>query len=825
MILPFEKVNKTNAVGNKAMNLADLRKEGFNVPNGFVFDCDFYKETLKSNGVDEKINALVKKLKTENIEEISKEICFLLDSVRFDEESRRTVEKLAKQDILYAVRSSADKEDLDDFSFAGQYDSFLNIEKENIEKTVIKCYKSMFSPRALAYILANRIFLEDISMCVIVQEMVKSDVSGVCFTVDPVSGKDTLMLFEVSEGLGENVVSGKTKPEQYYYDWYSSSLQCGENNLLTEEEIKSLAENCMNIQMLFGYPCDVEFAFKNGELFILQSRMITKIGHAALSEMWTTADFKDGISANSCKMMMWSLYEYAFEKSLKDFLLQLKMLPEKEIPKKLSNMFYARCYWNLSSTKKAMQTVVGYNENDFENEYGISSLSSSDEEKTRSSLVHSLRLYFCYKRYCSQRERSNQTIENKLLEKLNTYKKKLEDESVPDIKEEWYRLVHDDFLTSETNYFSQIFLNTIHRTVVAEKLTSLVSESERMKLFGNIEDISHMRPFYELWDLSRKIRQNPKIFMLFQTAELPELAELLKKADGSIYEKYNLILQKYGYHSEAELDLTRERFSENPVLLMKLLRDTVLLEDKFAPDSDRQRSEKEREAVFLSVSKKTSKRKYKKFRSEIDKIRNMLWWREEFRDISTMYYSLIRSYTLKLSDSLFSDGALKEKDDVWFLKIGDIESYIDRKITAEQLSETALKNKKYYLAYRNYVSENEIGTLQKKHSENNGQLHGICACSGKVTGKARVIESFEEIDKIRENDILVTKHTDTGWTPKFAILSGIVTEYGGALCHCAIVSREYNIPAVVGCEGATKKIKDGQTITIDGDRAVVITEE
>ena len=103
-------------------------------------------------------------------------------------------------------------------------------------------------------------------------------------------------------------------------------------------------------------------------------------------------------------------------------------------------------------------------------------------------------------------------------------------------------------------------------------------------------------------------------------------------------------------------------------------------------------------------------------------------------------------------------------------------------------------------------------------------IKGLGACSGRVTATARVINDFSEIDRLKEGDILVTKFTDTGWTPKFAIISGIITEYGGILCHAAIVSREYGIPAVVNCHDALKKIKDGQTITIDGSTGNVEVE-
>ena len=122
------------------------------------------------------------------------------------------------------------------------------------------------------------------------------------------------------------------------------------------------------------------------------------------------------------------------------------------------------------------------------------------------------------------------------------------------------------------------------------------------------------------------------------------------------------------------------------------------------------------------------------------------------------------------------------------------------------------------------MSENEIGcdiVANEEEKEKSNKIKGIGANNGIVTGTARVIESFDEIDRLEKDDILITKFTDTGWTPKFAILSGIVTEYGGILCHAAIVSREYGIPAIVNCSGVLGKIKDGQKIRIDGAKGTV----
>ena len=220
---------------------------------------------------------------------------------------------------------------------------------------------------------------------------------------------------------------------------------------------------------------------------------------------------------------------------------------------------------------------------------------------------------------------------------------------------------------------------------------------------------------------------------------------------------------------------------------------------------------------MAKIEQKTSAKKYRKIQDKIKHMREMLWWREEFRDTSTRFYYAMHLYTKALGEKLAKDKILERASDVWMLKLADLWNYFDGEINAEALRKIVDRNQKYYDSFKNYMSDNEIVPGDYAHSANpKSQLHGLGACSGTVTATARVIKDFSEIERLQEGDILVTKFTDTGWTPKFAILSGIVTEYGGILCHAAIVSREYGIPAIVNCHDAMKKIKDGQTITING---------
>ena len=155
---------------------------------------------------------------------------------------------------------------------------------------------------------------------------------------------DKTMLIEIAPGLGENIVSGQNKPEQYYYDWFNEKCIFDEaNSFINEKMLKKIGLEFSKIMLYFGYPCDIEFAIVKNKLYILQARKITKIEYQGFEDLWTTADFKDGgVSASVCTPYMWSLYEYIWEYTLRKFILDSKILRKSEFPKKVGEMFYSR---------------------------------------------------------------------------------------------------------------------------------------------------------------------------------------------------------------------------------------------------------------------------------------------------------------------------------------------------------------------------------------------------------------------------------------------------------------------------------------------------
>ena len=822
MIVKFNS-KSYDKVGNKAKSLIEMRNAGFNVPDGFVLDSDTYKEEINFNNLDKKINNLLKKLNKDNISKISTDINKLFDNFKFTEETINTVNKLTSKNKIYAVRSSGTKEDLDAYSFAGQYKTYLNTSYNDILTNIVECYKSMYSETVLSYIVNNNISSTDLALSVIVEEMIPSEYSGICFTIDPISGNDKTMLIEVGEGLGENIVSGQNKPEQYYYNWFENKCEFdSKNKYLSKKLLEKIAPIFFDIMTYFGYPCDIEFAIYKNELYILQARKITKIKYQSYKYIWSTADFKDGgVSATICYPYMWSLYEYIWEYVLKKFIIDSKILKEKELPKKLGDMYYGRPYWNLSAVKKAMSKVVGYKEREFDSEYGIKPTYEGDGATTKvsfKSIRDIIRMALAQKKIVKEREDNKEALKEELLTKYNNYKDMYDNNKIIDIKKTYKELTHDDYLFSESTYFWQIFINTIHQSLNKDSLLKHITEEDYLTLIGNIDDISHLLPFYEMWDVSRLIRKDKDTLKYWENTNTDIIVKDYNKSKkNNCFNEVEEIIDKYGYHSDKELDVAYPCYYEDITPIIINIKDLVSLDDNYSPEKDQIRGKKNFTKKLESIKKNISTRSYNKLEKKILKIRNMLWWREEFRDLSTRFYYLIRIYTIELSKCLVKEKVLKDIDDIWFLKVGNVWDYLNKKLTKKELNDIIDNNKRYYNAYRNYMSDNEIGSMFSDNDTTiKGSMKGLGANNGKVTGVARVIESFDEIDRLQEGDILVTKFTDTGWTPKFAILSGIVTEFGGILCHAAIVSREYGIPAIVSCTGIMNEIKDGEIITING---------
>lgn len=264
--------DKNKSMGEKALNLSKLIENGFNVPKGFVIDSKTTKNMISNH------NEIKRILNSINLKNINDKVDNL--KVKFNDKyddkilryfNRKNLEKVA-------VRSSSNLEDLEKHSFAGLFESYLNIERENLISNVKNCIKSMFSKRVMIYLLQNNFDLTELNISIIVQKMVDSKYSGVIFSKNPINNDEKEIVIEISKGLGEDIVSGKKTPNDYVIDKKNQEIikkEEKENINGIEKKLKLLTKKTKEIESIFDSPVDIEFSFDDKELFILQTRKIT----------------------------------------------------------------------------------------------------------------------------------------------------------------------------------------------------------------------------------------------------------------------------------------------------------------------------------------------------------------------------------------------------------------------------------------------------------------------------------------------------------------------------------------------------------------------
>ena len=274
-----------------------------------MFLASSFDKFVSDTQIDAEIDAQLKKVNVKEIESVEKAsevIRGLIDSQEMPKEIEKEI--LHQFELLHsefvAVRSSATAEDASDASWAGELDSYLNATQKTVVDYAKKCWGSIFTLRAIFYRIEKKLHKHNISVAVVVQKMVNSEVSGVCFTVHPVTTDPNQMIIEAGYGLGEAIVGGLITPDSYVIhkkegkiiDKNMSSQEMmivrgekGDTNevgvvkikqekqKLDDKKILALSEICKNIEKHYGQPQDIEWALEKGKLYIVQSRPITTL--------------------------------------------------------------------------------------------------------------------------------------------------------------------------------------------------------------------------------------------------------------------------------------------------------------------------------------------------------------------------------------------------------------------------------------------------------------------------------------------------------------------------------------------------------------------
>lgn len=341
---------------------------------------------------------------------------------------------------------------------------------------------------------------------------------------------------------------------------------------------------------------------------------------------------------------------------------------------------------------------------------------------------------------------------------------------------------------TEKKYFRTIYNNSNFQTEFKSKLKKLPAyqDGNEIDLMSELHGVSHL-------DVQGGLGKLAKISDFY----------------GFESQKYHFereqFLKIHYHHGPAELDLTVPRWGENKAWVDDLVKSYL---PSSAIESSRFEATFDRLTLNLGLMKKNA------FKSMTERSRKFLRLREEMRAYSTRAYYLLRLGILE-----FAKRTQTTEEDVFMFDIVEMKRKL---ILPESQLPNIERRKSYYRGYRKFTPPNEFGgAIKVNEIQAEGNLRGLGCSPGEKIGTARVITDIHATTDLTKDDILITIFTDPGWTPVLARVGGVVTEVGGLLSHAAVIGREYGIPAILNLSGATRTIKDGARIKIDGKTGTV----
>jgi phosphohistidine swiveling domain-containing protein len=775
--------------GGKAATLHELAACGFDVPAGFVIPADAPLEQID------------------------------------DADLARWVDALGGFPV--AVRSSGVFEDLDDASFAGQYESYLDVtDSAQLRARITDCRDSVDSERVHAYLSDRGLDPRQATVAVLVQRLVDARTAGVGFSIDPVSGIEEHGLIECCRGLGEALVSGRVTPTRLTVRLDDGSVvqrvDGPEAAELSVTEAAAIARLMLRVQAFRHRPQDIEWAIDTaGSLWLLQSRAITTIVWRNDIEQFSDADLRDGgVSARVCTPLMFSLYDNAFQPSMQRFWGSLKLLDAGEVRDWMA-IYYGRPYWNVSAVKQCYRKIPGYNERVFDDGLGVhADYGDTGPHRTPvnpSTIARALPAALALHKTVHRQLGEVETFAAAWPAKYRAWRDRAARLAQTGDHEFVTDLV-DCLLTFHANTERTYFATIYHNSSVQSDFTTLLDKIDGathgttavVDLIGGLAEVSHMA-------------MQDGIVTLYRAALVDGFA------GNTWHDALTAFLDVHGFHADAELDLTCPRWSEEPERVRAMVESML---DNGNPPADPAASlakqRKRFETELSSVRRRVRSNPLTRLRFEraldkhVDRARNYLVARERMREFSSQAYAIVRAYVVEAGLRLARDGRLADPRDVFMLSIHELADLAQRRSGAGSLARDITVRRAMYEGYRDLTPPHELGGSTVLVPPASGGFAGLGCSPGVAEGPARVIASLSDIGEIRTGDILVTRFTDPGWTPVLGLITGVVTEVGGMLSHAAVIGREYGIPAVLNVTGATESIRSGQRIRVNGSTGEII---
>ena len=878
-------------IGKKAQNLLELAAAGFNVPHFSVITNRYFKEVIlkeiemynQEAGNNDEIkdwNAVF----SGNTERKIENIIRIIKNHKIKEEFEKEIENALNEESYYAVRSSSIEEDSSNFSFAGQFETYLYVKKENMLEKIKEVWISSFSNHVMKYRKGGKINNEINVPAVIIQEMVNSEKAGVGFSVNPVNNNYDEVVISATYGLGTSIVDGDENGDLFIYnkktkeikkeigtkkirqvlDFENKKIKTEkiniEEEILNDSEVCELGENIINIEKYYGKPQDMEWAFEKEKLYILQSRPITTLEKTDKKTyntiIWDNSNIVESYPEITLPLTF-SFIRKAYSDVYKRFS-EITGVPAKvvesykDIYDNMLGLLKGRVYYNLinwykllmlfpnsKGNSKFMEQMMGVkkelseenlNENLLEAEGKMTGFEKfrNKLEKYKAGFTLFMNMFLIekkaekfYKIIDENLNGKNSDLSNKNIKELKKYYKFLENKFLKN----WEIPIINDFLVMvwfglskkmAEKYIKDDFEKT-HNTLIAQEGNSMISVEPSKYIKKMSLMIKNDKSLKD--EIGNIINKNEKslveIFKLTQSAEF-----------NSTLNEY---MEKFGDRTVHELKLEAPTLREEPLFLIKMIYSLSITEN--VQEHAKRNILEEQKKIYDSL--KINPIKKYLLKKTLFYAKKFIRLRENLRYERTKVFGTVRKIMKKMGVHLKNNNLINNEKDVFYLTVDEIFGLVNGSIIDVDLKKLIELRKEEYKKYqteailpdrfltRGFLGENfYYEDLAGNSQLDENTLQGTGCSKGIVKGKVKIVLNPMSTE-VEEGDIVVTKSTDPSWVMVFPLLKGLIVEKGSLLSHSAIISREMNIPAIVGVQGATSILKTGDMVQFDGSTGII----
>jgi len=773
-------------VGTKAHNLQILSVH-FNVPEFFVIPVDYYTEFSKTGKIPEPLTIELRSA---------------------------TASWLASGRI--AVRSSATAEDLPDLSFAGMYDTVLNIADDaSLRNAIIRVWDSNRNARVEAYRKQHGIATG--LMAVIIQRQLVPDVSGVMVTQSPFSTRE--ILIECCPGLGEPLVSGKITPSRYCITGKTIRKPDGPA-LLDDKKIRELVAAGRKIEVIFKSAQDVEWAYEKGRLYILQSRPLTvqAAQPRRLCAVWSNVNLRETIP-DPITPMGWSLFnDFIFYTIVRDvFAIPVTKAQYDKYP--MVERLLGRIYWNLNNCiayGKSVGRIISL--------FKLSSLDPQLGDAAKAVDIKNLPqpipaaklifwgplALFRLTRYMLRGFISHRSINRRVRSHYDESARWLSRLEIARDPEKGLANIHDWlrvwFSRYGQEYFGSIFIGLFQMIILMKLMKWRMGNKgevlSRNAIVGILDSTGEMAMVIQGLGAYAHSR------IRCSTVRREDLRSLLK-SDPGFQKAYRTFLDEFGHRGPGEFDFGKPNWRDDEGMTLDVIR-TATQARPYTVD---------RPAEMLKIERGLKPLARFFFRLFLPRLESLTPLREDGKQNFFKFGGRVKDQFFALTETLREKGYLLKKFDIFNLTLSDLQRIIDRRLSptdcrqiVEQRKKECQENAAVQPPDIIYESGERIITPLKPADFHTGEPLTF----GRIRAHARIIADFSQAPALQKGEILVTHHSDPGWTPLFMVAGGVIVEVGGLICHAAMVARELGIPAVV-LKNATRLIPDGAVVELDAD--------